>query len=286
MKALACQIPAELGVPLSRFSRTELQREVLARGIVAQISGSTIWRWLDADALRPWSHRSWVFPRDPAFSQKAGRVLDLYAGSWEGQGLGPREYVLCADEKTGIPVRHRIHAAQAPGPGRAVRVEHEYKRLGTLAYVVAWDVRRAHLFGRVLSTCTIEAFDGFVAQVMSQAPYASAKRVFWVVDNGTTHRGQRAIDRLQGQWPNLVLVHLPLHASWLNQVEIFFSVLQRKVLTPDDCGCLEELKNRILRFQVRYQEIAKPFEWTFTRKDLARLMARLVQGHAMVQRVA
>ncbi|MFQ5914170.1 MAG: transposase [Nitrospinota bacterium] len=183
-------------------------------------------------------------------------------------------------------MRRRIHPAQAPGPGRAVRGEHEYKRLGALAYVVAWDVRRAHLFGRVLSTCTMEAFDGFVAQVMAQAPYACAERVFWVVDNGTTHRGQRAIDRLQSQWPNLLLVHLPIHASWLNQVEIFFSVLQRKVLTPDDSACLEERAGRILKFQVRYQQIAKPSQWTFTRKDLAQLMARLVQGHRRVQRVA
>ncbi len=121
---------------------------------------------------------------------------------------------------------------------------------------------------------------------MSQPPYASAERVFWVVDNGTTHRGQRAIHRLQSRWPNLVLVHLPVHASWLNQVEIFLSVLQRKALTPDDSGSPEELENRILRFQARYQEIAKPFEWTFTRKDLARLMARLAQKQPMVQRVA
>ena len=286
MKALACQLPAELGIPLSRFSRAELRREVLARGIVAQISGSTIWRWLHADALRPWSHRSWVFPRDPAFSEKAGRVLDLYAGSWQGQALGPREYVLCADEKTGIQVRRRIHPTQAPGPGRALRVEHEYKRLGTLAYLVAWDVRRAQLFGRVVSSCNIESFDGFVAQVMSQAPYASAERVFWVVEGGTTHRGQRAIDRLQGQWPKLVLVHLPIHASWLNQVEIFLSVVQRKVLTPDDFGSPEELHNRILAFQAHYQEVAKPFQWTFTRKDLAQLMARLGQKDPQVQRVA
>ena len=156
-----------------------------------------------------------------------------------------------------------------------MRVEHEYRRLGTLAYLAAWDVHRAQLFGRVEERTSILAFDGLVADFMSQEPYRSASRVFLVVDNGTLHRGQRAIERLASQWPHLVLVHLPLHASWLDQVEIYFSILKRKVLTPNDFPSRQAAITRILNFQAYYQEIATPFKWTFTRADLKRLLAKL-----------
>ncbi len=275
MKALACQLPSELGIPLSRFSREELRREVVSRGIVAQISGATIWRWLSEDAIRPWNRRSWIFPRDPQFREKAGRVLDLYQRIWAGEKLGPDDFVLCADEKTGLQIRRRIHPTRPPGPGRPLRVEHEYQRLGTAAYQVVWDMRRAGLFGHVVQRSTIVTFDALVAQVMRSEPYHSAQRVFWVVDNGTVHRGQRSVDRLQGRWMNLLLVHLPVHASWLNQVEIYFSILARKALTPDDFASFEAIQERILAFQDRYQTVAQPFEWKFTRRDLRRLLAKL-----------
>jgi hypothetical protein len=272
---LACALPAETGRPLSRWSRDELRREVIRRGIVAKISGSTIWRWLSEDAIRPWSRRSWVFPRDPEFAEKAGRALDLYHGSWAGEALGPKDFVLCADEKTGLQIRERLRPIQAAAPGRPLRVEHEYRRHGTCAYHVAWDVHQARLFGRVVERSTIETFDPLVAEVMSQEPYASGDRVFWVVDNGTIHRGQRACDRLQGRWPNLRLIHLPVHASWLNQVEIYLSIFVRKAYRPDDFSSFEALEARILGFQDHYQQVARPFQWKFTRDDLSRLMARL-----------
>jgi hypothetical protein len=110
---------------------------------------------------------------------------------------------------------------------------------------------------------------------MSAEPYASADRVFWVVDNGSSHRGQASIDRLQGAFSNLVLVHLPVHASWLNQIEIYFSVVQRKVLTPNDFADLAEVEARLLAFQNHYERIVRPFEWKFTRADLGALLAKL-----------
>ena len=143
MKALACELPARLGLPLSRFSRSELRRHVLAAGIVANISGVTIWRWLHEDALRPWSRRSWIFPRDPEFATKAGRVLDLYHRRWNGRALTEGEFVISADEKTQIPIRSRLHPITPPAPGRVTRVEHEYRRHGVCAYIAAWDVHRA-----------------------------------------------------------------------------------------------------------------------------------------------
>lgn len=274
MKAIACELPSKFGLPLSRFSREDLRRYVLASGLVAHISGVTIWRWLRADAIRPWSHRSWIFPRDPLFAEKAGPVLDLYHRRWRGQALGPRDFVLSADEKTQIQIRARHHPITAPGAHRPMRVESDYSRQGTCAYVAAWDVHRAKLFGRVVKKISIARFDALVADVMRRAPYRTARRVFWIVDNGTIHRGQRARNRLSARWPNLILVHLPIHASWLNQIEIYFSIVQRKALTPDAFPTQADVTQRLLGFQRHYQRIARPFEWRFSRTDLMKLMQR------------
>jgi hypothetical protein len=248
---------------------------VVAEGIVAHVSGSTLWRWLSRDALCPWRYRSWIFPRDPQFAAKAGEVLDLYERRWKGAPLGRRDFVLCADEKTSIQARRRIHTSLPLAPGRTTRVEHEYERRGAWAYLAAWDVHRAGIFARCENTTGIEPFDRLVAQVMSEEPYCSARHVFWIVDNGSSHRGEKACQRLRAKWPSIVLVHTPVHASWLNQVEIYFSVVQRKVLTPNDFVSLLELQERLLAFQQRYQQIARPFRWTFTRSDLSKLLAKL-----------
>jgi hypothetical protein len=256
----------------------ELRREVTTRGIVATIGGTTVWRWLAEDAIRPWRHRSWLFPRDPSFAAKAGPILDVYAGQWDGAPLSPDDYVISADEKTSIQARRRRHAPVPTAPLQVAKIEHEYKRMGAWAYMAAWDVRRAKLFGRCERKNGIAPFDRLVAQVMSQEPYRSARRVFWILDNGSAHRGPKAVERLQGQWPTLIPVFTPIHASWLNQVEIYFSVVQRKVLTPGDFADLGALEATLLAFQDRYEAAARPFEWTYTREDLNRLLARLAWG--------
>ena len=110
---------------------------------------------------------------------------------------------------------------------------------------------------------------------MSVEPYRSAQRVFVIVDNGSAHRGQRSIDRLQGAWPNLTLLHTPVCASWVNQAEIYFSVGQRKALTPNDFPDLDAVEQRLHRFARHYEQIAKPFDWKFTRHDLDKLLDRL-----------
>ena len=277
VKAIACELPKETGQPLSRYSCQDLVREVSQRGIAAKISGRTIWRWLDEDAIRPWQHRSWIFPRDPDFQIKAERVLDLYQGQWDAKPLGLGDYVISADEKTSIQARIRLHPTLPPLPKEAMRVEFEYERGGALAYLAAWDVRRAKVFGRCESTTGIEPFGRLVHQVMEQEPYRSAHRVFWIVDNGSSHRGAAAVKRLQGAYSNIHLVHLPVHASWLNQVEIYLSVIQRKVLTPNDFTSLQEVGQRLLEFQDLYMQAAKPFEWKFTRADLQELLSKLKQ---------
>jgi len=226
IKALACQLPKEAGLPLSRWSTAELTHHVCQSGLVASISGSTIWRWLHEDAIGPWFHRLGIFPRDPDFAAKAGRLLDLYERVWDGQPLREDEYVISADEKTSIQARARIHPTQPTQPGQPMKVEHEYERRGATAYLAAWDVHRAKLFGRCDSTTGIAPFDLLVDQVMTQPPYKQARRVFWIVDNGASHRGQRSVQRLEQRYSNLQLVHGPVHASWLNQIEIYFSVVE------------------------------------------------------------
>jgi transposase len=275
VKALACQLPAHMGAPLSRWSCPELAREAVAQGIAEAISASTVWRWLAREAIKPWQYRSWLFPRDPDFAAKAGRVLDLYERRWQGKKLGPREYVICSDEKTSIQARCRCHPSLAPGQARMMRVNHEYQRGGAVAYLAAYDVARAQVFGRCAPSTGIVPFMALVEQVMTQQPYASAKRVFWVVDNGSSHRGKAAIDRLTRRFPNAVMVHTPLHASWVNQVEIFFSVVQRKVVSPNDFTDLDEIEQRLAAFEKRYNATATPFQWKFTRRDLHDLLARI-----------
>lgn len=275
VKALACELPHRLRLPLSRLSLSEIRREVITQGLVAEISGATLWRWLSADALRPWRHRSWIFPRDPDFAAKAGRILDLYDRVWLGRPLQAQDFVISADEKSSIQARRRKQPTLAPAPGRCTRVEHEYFREGAWTYLAAWDVHRAKVFGRCEKKSGIAPVDRLIEEVMSREPYKSARRVFWIMDNCSAHRGQRAVDRLRSQWPNVLLVHTPVHASWLNQIEIYFSIVQRKVLTPNDFKSLTELQQRLLAFQRRYEETASPFQWTFTRKDLAALLEKI-----------
>jgi DDE superfamily endonuclease len=186
--------------------------------------------------------------------------------------------VVCADEKPSIQARARIHPSQPATPGGDGQlVEHEYERKGALCYLAAWDAQRAKLFDRCAPKDGIVAFDQLVEQFMSVEPYSQAQRIFVIVDNGSAHRGQRSIDRLQGAWPNLILVHTPVHASWVNQAEIYFSIAQRKVLQPNNFADLDTLEQTLLAFGRHYEQIARPFEWKFTRKDLHRVLDRLKQ---------
>jgi hypothetical protein len=281
VKALACELPATYGVPLSRWHIPDIARQVCQAGLVATISGSTIWRWLHEDAIRPWYHRSWIFPRDPGFALKANRILDLYERSWKGKPLQNDEFVISADEKTSLQARRRKHPSLPAAPKRPMRVEHEYDRCGAWAYIAALDVHHARIFGRCETTTGIAPFDRLVEQVMTRPPYNDARRVFWIVDNGSSHRGKASVTRLKQNFPRLTLVHGPIHASWLNQVEIYFSIVQRKVLTPNDFTGLHQLAERLLDFQSYWESTAKPFEWKFTKADLATLLSKL-SAHAQI----
>jgi len=277
LKALACQPPEDSGVPLARWSAPELARHAITEGICTSISSATVRRLLAEDALKPWQYQSWIFLRDPDFATKAEKVLDLYARTWHGQPLSDNEFVISADEKPSIQARCRCHPTLPPGRSRMMRVNHDYHRRGALAYFAAYDVHHGRVFGRCENTTGIDAFTTLVVQVMTTEPYASATRVFWVVDNGSSHRGTKAIDRLTEQFPNAVMVHTPVHASWLNQVEIYFSIIQRKVLSPNNFTDLYAVERRLTDFQERYNTTAKPFQWKFTTTDLADFLERLEQ---------
>ncbi|HEY6320120.1 MAG TPA: transposase [Thermoanaerobaculia bacterium] len=280
-------------------SRGRLTRQVAAESIVlfaaggaaglaafaAALEDRTVW-WPRCAAIRsgagctrkpsgPGSIAAGSFRATPIFFAKAARLLDLYHRRWNEQTLHDDEFVLCADEKTSIQARRRRHPTLPPQPHSPMRVEHEYRRCGAWAYLAAWDVHRAKLFSRCEAKTGIASFDRLVDQVMSQAPYDNARRVFWIVDNGSSHRGQRSVDRLQRRYPKLVLVHGPVHASWLNQIEIYFSIIQRKLVTPNDFASLTDLAQRLQDFERRYEALARPFEWRYTRQDLARLLDRL-----------
>ncbi len=145
-----------------------------------------------------------VFPRnsDRRFAEKPSPVLDLYQRRFEGRRLRPDEYVICADEKTQLQALGRRHPALPPAPGQACRVEFEYERDGTLAYLAGWDVHHANLFDRVEAKTGIEPFGRLVEQVMTVEPYASARTVYWIVDNGSSHAGKTSIRRMQETWTN------------------------------------------------------------------------------------
>jgi len=116
VKAVACELPAQSELPFSRFSIEEIRRLVIEKGVVEAIGVTTVWEWLREDGLRPWTHRPWIFPRDPEFARKGSLVLDLYHRLCDGQPLGEKDFVISADEKTSIQARRRKHPSTPPGP--------------------------------------------------------------------------------------------------------------------------------------------------------------------------
>jgi len=169
VKALACQPPEASGLPLSRWSCTDLAAQVVVDGIAASVSTSTVRRWLAEDAIKPWQYQSWIFVTDPNFAAKAARVLDVYNRVWDGKPLSANDYVVSADEKTSIQARCPCHPYLPPGKARMMRVSHDYHRGGALAYLAAYDVHRAKIYGRCEATTGIEPFTALVAQVMTRS---------------------------------------------------------------------------------------------------------------------
>jgi transposase len=274
--ALACQLPSATGVPLARWSGPELKRELEAQALAGDsFSVTSLLRILAENPVKPWRYQSWIFPRDPHFETKAQVILDLYQGIYGGEPLRPGDRVLSFDAKPSIQARGRIHATLPAAPGRIVRVEHEYTRHGALALLAGLDVHTGQVFASTPGTTGIAPFMDLVGQVMERPEYKSAPRVFVVVDNGSDHRGRKAAARLSRAHPNAIMVHTPVHASWLNQIEIFFSIIQKKVVSPNDFPSLEKLSETLLAFVERYNRTAGPFNWKYTAGDLKDLLRRI-----------
>jgi hypothetical protein len=185
------------------------------------------------------------------------------------------DFVISVDEKTSVQPRRRKQPTLPAAADRPMRVEHEYFREWTWTYLAAWDVHRAKLFGRCEKKSGIAPTDRLMSEVMSQEPYKSANRVFWIMDNCSAHRGEKAMQRIRSRWPSAILVPTPIHANWRNQIEIYFSIVQRKVLTPNDFSSLPQLEQCLVDFPMRYEQTAAPFRWTFTRDELSTLLAKL-----------
>ena len=275
--ALACQLPAATGVPLSRWTGPELLAEVTKTGADDVLSASSVLRILAEHPVKPWQYRSWIYPRAPDFEARATVILDLYQGFYQGKRLQPGDRVVSVDAKPSIQARGRCHPTAPAAPGKPVKVEHEYVRHGALALLAALDVHTGKVFASTPDTTGIAPFMDLIGQVISQPEYKVAPRVFVIVDNGSDHRGQAAIDRLRAAHPNAIMIHTPVHASWLNQVEIVFSVVQKKVLTPNDFASTAKLSQILLTFVDRYNLTARPFNWKFTADDLTALVRRISQ---------
>ena len=275
--ALACQLPAATGVPLSRWTGPELLAELTRAGTAEELSVSSVLRILAEHPVKPWQYRSWISPRAPDFEARAAVILDLYQGFYQGAPLQPGDRILSVDAKPSIQARSRCRPTIAAARGRPVRVEHEYVRHGALALLAALDVRTGKVFAATSDTTGITPFMDLMGQVMSRPEYKDAPRVFVIVDNGSDHRGQPATDRLRDAYPNAIMIHTPVHASWLNQIEIVFSVIQKKVLTPGDFPGLGTLSYTLLAFVNRYNRTARPFNWKFTADDLTALLRRISQ---------
>lgn len=176
---------------------------------------------------------------------------------------------------TGLQALRRIHASLPAGKDRKTRVEFEYERLGTLAYLACYDVGTGQVSGRVHTTTGMEPFQQMLTEVLQQPEYADAARIFLILDNGPSHHPNTSPARLQQLDPRIVAVHLPTHASWLNQIEIFFSILVRKALKPADFQSVAELRDRIYAFTSRYNQEAQPFAWKYTPEKLKAHLTKL-----------
>lgn len=288
VKALACERPVnEKRRALARLSVFDVCLEAWALGNL--MSYSTVRRRLHEDALRPWLFQQWLYPRDPRLLEKAAPILELYHGRWAGEPLGPRDLVLSADEMSGLQALSRIHSSQSPAvsewdplPGRPkrredrrVRVEFEYQRHGTWCYQAFLNVFTGRVYGEAHASNGIETFERTLKNCLAQPPYQEAERVFLIVDNGSSHHPNTSPARIQAQDPRVITVHLPTHSSWLNQVELYFSILHRKALTPSDFPSVDALRERIFRFQVLYNQRAEPFRWQYTRDHLEAYIERL-----------
>lgn len=272
--ALACSRPHEKGVPLARWSNAEIARRLVALGLVLQIAASTVGRWLAAEKIKPWRYHSWQHILDPqAFLERARPVLEFYeqAREWLRQGV----WIVCVDEKTSIQARGRPQSPDPAVSGHPVHVSHRYERQGALHLFGALSVVDGLVYGLCRQRKRFIDFQAFLLEVViPEALRRGVHTVALILDNGTTHAPKQLEQWLQQQceshgWALSIQVFwLPTNASWLDQIEIWFSILQRKLLQPNHFESLEALEKAILAFIAYYNRTAKPIQWSYTVEKL------------------
>lgn len=284
---LATQVPVEQGHPITQWSMPDLVRAAVAKGLVASISPATIWRLLDQAAIKPHRWHYWLNSTDPQFQSKMHELVGLYLNALEMYRRG--EILLCVDEKTSIQALQRKHPTLLGQAGSITKIEHEYTRHGTRCLTAGLEVATGAVLGMLTANRPAEVFAEFVRQVCDR--YAQAPRLHLVLDNLNTHyhllicqliadrcdcdpgplkTGPQRKQFLTDSSKRIVFHFTPTHASWLNQIEIWFSTLTRKVIRRGDFASLEDLEAKILAF-IDYHNAysARPYKWTYTGKPLA-----------------
>jgi hypothetical protein len=266
--ALACTLPRDSGKPLSRWSISELAQAVVQRGIVRRISLGTIWRWLRADRIKPWQYHSWQRPTDPRFLERAIPILSLYE---RAQRLARQGHlVVCADEKTSIQARQACGRMTPARPGGPIHVPDRYQRRGAVQLFAALLVHTGETMARCFERKRFVEFQSFLELFFGSVWCRRIRSLHLILDNGSTHAPKRLPAWLMSLGlPFPVHLHwLPVNASWLDQIEIVFSELQRKALTPNDFESPAHVRQRILGFFAERNRRAHPIKWTYTTQKL------------------
>jgi transposase len=266
--ALACSAPRQYGKPWQRWSGEKLAQVAVEQHLVATIAPSTIRRWLQADKIKPWRYHSWQHSTDPQFVEKAVPVLDLYAQAPVLQTQG--ELVVCTDEKTSIQARQRITPTKAAVPGEVGQVADRYKRMGAVQLFCALIVASGLTFTQTRLTKKFADFKAFLGDLFQSSLGAGITVLHLILDNGPTHAPKQL-----GTWlaslalPFAVRLYwLPKYASWLDQVEIIFSKVQRELLTPSDFPSLVALEHDLAAYFAELNTHPKPIKWTYTKTKL------------------
>ena len=268
---IACERPDKLGRSLSQWDCVELARQLECDGLVASMSASTVRRILSSHQLKHWRHHLWLsskVPRDAAFAQTVLEIVDLYT-----RPLRAHEMVLCVDEKTSLQPRTRKSPTRPAQPGRPVQVEHEYERKGALNLFAAFDTRTGKVYGHTAERKRQKEFIEFLEMLDRDIP-AEVTTIHVVLDNLRMHKGKQ-VQAWLAQHPRFAFHHPPVHCSWMNQVEQWFSILQRKRLAIADFADKAELAERLQAYIREWNEIAHPFKWST--KSVTKIMAKCGQ---------
>ena len=245
--------------PRSSWTLDMAVEALLAQRVVPAISRETLSRWLRTADIKPHRTRYWLNSKDPDFNAKMAQVIDLYMNRPKGVR------VICIDEKTCIPARERLHPDRPMRAGRPRRLEFEYERHGTVHLIAAFDVHTGRVIGECVDTNNSAAFIRFLCRLRRMFP---GETLHFILDNGTTHRSRKT-PKFMARHPWLgKAVFLPTHSSWLNQIEIWFSVLARQALRHASFSSRAELIDRIQAYIELHNQHCKPYRWTATGEAL------------------